>query len=457
MATLSSARSTLLDLKVQVARAQRQKAAALLADPQADVTALDATIANLESQTVSQRHALLTFSGFANAAAAASVLPYAASQAFDPVPTQGSGNAVQSGGVFDSVQTKQDSLAQLDLDVASLDARTVTAPAGATLSGGMTGKVVQASQPHITSVGVQQRVNVTNALSVDGSTLTAGPQYVGVKTAAPAYPLDVQGNVDVSGAFRVDNVPALNATTLGANMVSSHLQTLGTLSAMSVSGNIAQSQGTANLQATTATSLAASGTLTAKGLRDTGYTIVGDVDANGSYPPSTSVGLAVCHNFVPNDRRVTFMNQDTSTSGLGGVNFRQRTASGTDFATNTSSYAHFARDRFLALGEPPILFREYTMNTQDGTVVVVTDVNHAFWHPTVAAVRLIEGDINELVQGTIYEAFFAPAAGGTWHFKVDFTSHFTHETAKAICMFVNKSMTGMTPNTTDSHLSGVTN
>lgn len=124
-----------------------------------------------------------------------------------------------------------------------------------------------------------------------------------------------------------------------------------------MSGNIVQSQGTANLQATTATSLAASGTLTVKGLRDTGYTIVGDVNAVGSYPPATDVGLAVCHNFDFNDGRVTLMNNHTTLSGQCGVNFRQRTGIGKDLNANT---AHFARDRFLALNEPLFIYREYT-------------------------------------------------------------------------------------------------
>ena len=477
MATLSSARTTLLDLKVQLARTQKQRAAALTADAQANVSTFNATIANLESQVVSQRHALRTFSGFANAAAAASTLPVAASQAFDPQPTQGSGNAVQSGGVFAEIQTKQD--AGKDLTFASLSARDVATTGAITATGAITGRVLRASQTNVTSVGTLSSLNVDGDLKVGAlgggaNLLVAGPTTgnVGVNRtdADPAkYALDVNGEAGTRGipaqpaGYLVNYDLVLDNTTLGANVVSSHLRTLGNLSALSVSGNISQSRGTANLQAVTATTLSASGNVVSAGLRDRGYTIVGDVNANGSFPPSTDVGLAISHNLVANDRQVTFMNNDVNVgTSRGGVCFRQRTGVLNDFTTNSAEYVHFARDRMLVLGVSPIQFREYEINPQDGTGVIITDVTADSWHPMVAAVRFTSGDLNELVRSNIYEAFFAPARVNpqdpesplVWHFKTELLTHNVHESAKAICMFVHKSLTGQVPTDSDSHLGG---
>jgi len=73
----------------------------------------------------------------------------------------------------------------------------------------------------------------TNTLYVD-STLNR----VGVGTTGPLYKLDVVGDVNASGVYRLDGTEVLNNTTLGSGVVNSSLTSVGTLSTLNVSGNM---------------------------------------------------------------------------------------------------------------------------------------------------------------------------------------------------------------------------
>lgn len=71
----------------------------------------------------------------------------------------------------------------------------------------------------------------TQALYVRGST-------VGV-AKAPAYTLDVNGVINAVTNYKVGGTDVLNSTTLGSTVVASSLTSVGTLSSLSVSGNLA--------------------------------------------------------------------------------------------------------------------------------------------------------------------------------------------------------------------------
>jgi hypothetical protein len=72
----------------------------------------------------------------------------------------------------------------------------------------------------------------TSTLVVDGSN-----NRVGVVNASPAYPLDVTGDINTSGTFRLSGAILFNsATSLNSTVVSSSLTSVGTLSGLTVSG-----------------------------------------------------------------------------------------------------------------------------------------------------------------------------------------------------------------------------
>lgn len=72
----------------------------------------------------------------------------------------------------------------------------------------------------------------TSVLVVDGST-----NRVGIVNASPGYPLDVAGDVNTTGTYRIGGSILFNsATSLNSTVVSSSLTTVGTLTSLTVSG-----------------------------------------------------------------------------------------------------------------------------------------------------------------------------------------------------------------------------
>jgi hypothetical protein len=57
---------------------------------------------------------------------------------------------------------------------------------------------------------------------------------VGIGIGAPAYPLDVVGNINTSTAYNINGTSVLGATTLGSGVVNSSLTSVGTLTGLNV-------------------------------------------------------------------------------------------------------------------------------------------------------------------------------------------------------------------------------
>lgn len=113
-------------------------------------------------------------------------------------------------------------------------------------------------------------LTVGNGLVVDTNKLFVGTN-VGIGTNTPSYPLDVIGSVNISSGntYRINGTTVISSNSLGSGIVSSSLQSVGTLSSLTVSG-------TTNLQGATtvsntliANSFSSSGTVTGNILQAT--------------------------------------------------------------------------------------------------------------------------------------------------------------------------------------------
>lgn len=83
-------------------------------------------------------------------------------------------------------------------------------------------------------------LRVTDDVVVDTNTLVVDPDNnrVGICSSSPSYPLDVTGVINTSTGYWIGGTSALSSDTLGSNIVNSSLSSLGTLSALSVTGNV---------------------------------------------------------------------------------------------------------------------------------------------------------------------------------------------------------------------------
>lgn len=92
-------------------------------------------------------------------------------------------------------------------------------------------------------------LSISNALVVGTTKLVVSGTNVGIGTSTPSYPLDVAGSVNLSSGntYRIGGNTVLSSTALGSSVVSSSLQSVGTLSSLTVSG-------TTNLQGSTTVS-----------------------------------------------------------------------------------------------------------------------------------------------------------------------------------------------------------
>lgn len=89
-------------------------------------------------------------------------------------------------------------------------------------------------------------LTVSGGLDVNNSKLFVNSTTgrVGIGTNNPSYTLDVFGDIDsIGGVYRINGTTVLSSNTLGSNIINSSLQTLGTLSSLTVSGS-ATFQGT---------------------------------------------------------------------------------------------------------------------------------------------------------------------------------------------------------------------
>lgn len=111
----------------------------------------------------------------------------------------------------------------------------------------------------------------TDALFIDAGS----NNDIGIHNSTPAYELDVTGDIQCSGDFRIATNSVLNATTLGSGVVNSSLTSVGTLGSLTVTNNINSASGVYQVGGTevlsgttlgsgvTASSLTSVGTLTA--------------------------------------------------------------------------------------------------------------------------------------------------------------------------------------------------
>lgn len=79
-------------------------------------------------------------------------------------------------------------------------------------------------------------LTVPTGLTINTNNLYVAGGKVGIGNVIPAQPLDVTGNITTSTAYYVGGNSVLSATTLGAGILNSGLTSVGTLSALTVSG-----------------------------------------------------------------------------------------------------------------------------------------------------------------------------------------------------------------------------
>ncbi len=77
-----------------------------------------------------------------------------------------------------------------------------------------------------------------NAGIYDGALISQQDGMVGINTDSPSHILDVLGNVNISERYKIGGTDVLSATALGTSVLHSNLTTLGTLSALNVTGNV---------------------------------------------------------------------------------------------------------------------------------------------------------------------------------------------------------------------------
>ena len=78
-----------------------------------------------------------------------------------------------------------------------------------------------------------------NAGIYDGALISQQDGMVGINTDAPSHTLDVLGNTNTSGTYKIGGTDVLTSSALGPNVVASALSTVGNLQALVVEGNVA--------------------------------------------------------------------------------------------------------------------------------------------------------------------------------------------------------------------------
>jgi len=79
-------------------------------------------------------------------------------------------------------------------------------------------------------------LSVPTGLTINTNNLYVAGGKVGIGNVIPAQPLDVTGNIATSTAYYVGGNSVLSATTLGSGILNSGLTSVGTLSALTVTG-----------------------------------------------------------------------------------------------------------------------------------------------------------------------------------------------------------------------------
>lgn len=83
-----------------------------------------------------------------------------------------------------------------------------------------------------TDFSIKQLDNINSEFIID----TSG--NVGINQVSPNYKLDVSGDINNSGDYRISGTSVLNNNTLGSSIINSSLTSVGTLTSLTTSGNI---------------------------------------------------------------------------------------------------------------------------------------------------------------------------------------------------------------------------
>ena len=103
-----------------------------------------------------------------------------------------------------------------------------------------------------------QDLNVTGEITstditINTNTLVSdsGNNRIGISNATPSYTLDVGGDTNTSGVYRLDGTEVLSNNSLGTGITSSNLQVLGNLESLNIVGNLTVDTNTLLVNSTT--------------------------------------------------------------------------------------------------------------------------------------------------------------------------------------------------------------
>ena len=102
---------------------------------------------------------------------------------------------------------------------------------------------------NLDGVDIQSGITFSQAnaeINHSGFSITGTDQHIfvnangniGVGVTTPSYDIDVVGDINADGVYRVNDSEVLNETTLGSGVVNSSLTNVGTLSSLTVSGDL---------------------------------------------------------------------------------------------------------------------------------------------------------------------------------------------------------------------------
>lgn len=118
----------------------------------------------------------------------------------------------------------------------------------------------------LTSVGTLTSLTVNGNVSVKPAAnllrIDATSELVGIGVGTPAYKLDVAGDTNVTGAYKIGGTDVLTSTTLGSSVVNSSLTSVGTLTTLNVTGTVTAANLAGTLTTAAQPNITSVGTLT---------------------------------------------------------------------------------------------------------------------------------------------------------------------------------------------------
>lgn len=242
---------------------------------------------------------------------------------------------------------------------------------------------------NLTTLGALSELLVVGNVNIDSNTLRVDSvqNRVGIAQANPLYALDVYGtiNLGTGNVFRVNGETVLGHTYLGNSITTSNLTTVGTLTGLSIDGDLMH---TGDL--TSMNDVQISNTLICdydKTLSVNGRGTFFNFRTSNSHISTTDVlpqgGHAVWNSFNTGTGETDFVNK--SGSSTGGFYFYNSSGSGSTFSTGKSLLASLTPESFVydgfALYKVPVfkVIKRDGRNASDVAdgvqVTAVTDTN----------------------------------------------------------------------------------